>query len=273
MKSAIKYVLLEDGIPYDWDDYDVYGAVLYDVENDTIVTTKYGHGCSMSLDSSGMGYKAAIEEGVVTEEQLKRACLKKIPLYLEYIKECEGKRINVPCTVGSRCRLIKGDVILLSGSATLNTYGWGQYHTSYDHHCLVYSPSLNKLATVSPGQLSFSEETREAFRQHIIEKAIEKFSVEYLAHIFAYDMSYAAIDRSNYNSRCREVILNALPFGDTPDYSTASNPQREAKEAKIAAKKAAKMPELLEWAKSVHPEYNEEEVNALAEKVWNRHYA
>ena len=33
------------------------------------------------------------------------------------------------------------------------------------------------------------------------------------------------------------------------------------------------MPELIAWARSVHPDWSEEEINALAEKVWNKRYA
>lgn len=266
--EKIKYVTLESGIQYDWDDYEAFGSVLYDVDNDTIITKHYGHGSDLSLDGRSVYYETAIDKGIVSEEQIKRACLKSLDLssYLYRITQCVCvDNINVPCSVNKRCRSIKGDVILLSVTATRNHYGWGRYHEVYDHNCLVYSPSLNQLATINCGQLSFSDEVQEMLIKRIFEKAIEKYSIEYLAHAFAYQMSYASIDSENYQRRRNTIIFNALPFGETPDYSTASFPQKEAK-------KAAKMTKLIEWAKSVHPEYDESEIMALAEKVWNKKY-
>lgn len=41
--NSLRYIILEDGIMYDNDDYGLFGAVLYDVVNKKIVVTKYGH--------------------------------------------------------------------------------------------------------------------------------------------------------------------------------------------------------------------------------------
>lgn len=42
------YILLEDKVCYDWDDYGVWGAVLFDLSTKKVVTEKYGHGCDLS---------------------------------------------------------------------------------------------------------------------------------------------------------------------------------------------------------------------------------
>ena len=66
----IKFVILEDMIPYDFEDCDKWGAVLFDIENKQIITSKYGHGVDMNERKNSVELDYAIEHNLVSIEEM-----------------------------------------------------------------------------------------------------------------------------------------------------------------------------------------------------------
>ena len=54
VNNSFRYIILEDNINYDNDDYGVWGAVLYDTIEKKIRTTSYGHGTDMKERSNSI---------------------------------------------------------------------------------------------------------------------------------------------------------------------------------------------------------------------------
>lgn len=264
-----KYIILEDDICYDNDDFYVWGAVLYDINEKKIFTTSYGHGDDLKERPESVTYKEAVASGLITESDIKVACIGKsstIHSY-SYFDFPTNKSLNIPCRVPNRCRYVKGDAILLSITIEQDYYG--------DHYRMahVYSPSQNMIADVEAHRIEFSEDTFNKLSEKVYE-FMNNESVYSLVHDYAYRMSYAACDSKTLRYKFEKRLSDAFPFNDTPDITSASYPQQEARDAKKASKKEAKMIELREWAKSkIGDDATAEQIEELALKVWNRYYA
>ena len=81
----MRYILLHDNISYDWDDYDKYGAVLYDCVEHKAFTSGYGHGYDLKYRDELISLKEALSMGVVTENEIKQNIVKAFGLSFEKI--------------------------------------------------------------------------------------------------------------------------------------------------------------------------------------------
>lgn len=278
VQSSPRFILLESGIAYDWDDYDVYGSVLFDIENNEITTTKYGHGTGMSVSGNVMSVKDAISAGVVTCEQLINVMIKSLGISFSNasiqdiatrhtIESPMGIPVNV---VGGR--KYKGFGYYICSAKEPVRYGLGawQGHVTYKH--IIYSPEKNDYFTVNSfSYLKFNDETIDAWNKSIRENIENNLStVLNLAHAWAYNMSYSACDTKNYyalitrysnlgynkNTPVSEVVANA-----TKEYIERKKLERENKMNQ-------ELPNLIDWVRSKGYKNTEEEIVAEAKRIW-----
>jgi hypothetical protein len=279
-----EYIPLETGITYDWDDYDVYADVLYNTRTKSIEIEKYGHGMGASIEGSG-DIESAIQNGLCNERDVRMAVIERLSGYLIpnhntvsiALESFVGEKLAIPCKV-SRSRNIKGDCILLQVVEKRNNfrpYYGRSFDSQYDTYFQVYSEATNTIAEVGVNTVSFSDDVIENIKNETI-NVLMSMDLQTLIHLCAYRLSYAAVDSQKLARYGRQACLTAIQNLYGKEYNIPDNvvnPQQAKKDEKQKAFKEKKMPELIAWAKSVHPDWSEEEINALAEKVWNKRYA
>ena len=262
METKVNYIVLEDGICYDNDDYDVYGAVLFDLNTREILTVKYGHGVDMPQRNESKELDLAIACGLITEEELKQVLVgnpKFNPIMLDDI--AADKRLNIPCKVSNRCKYVKGDAILLKFIRQKDSYSRG----GYIKVALVYSPSQNTLATIGMNSINISDEVWANINRKVKERMVDELSLGHLIHQYAYKMSYYSSDWRTFQQTQYQHLCLAFPYAPSPDISSARFPQMDRK-------KDAKMEELMVWANMRLPKGSPEEVEALATRTFNKYY-
>lgn len=213
----IKFVILEDKIPYDFDDFDLWGAILFDIENNKIVTSKYGHGQDMVERSSSIELDYAIENNLVSIETMIDIMIN--TLHINKFPDIEKYAANrsmenpmcIPVNV-VRGRKFKGEGYLVYALKSINRYGYGRYHVDYNYYPIIVNPKTKTFEKVNSFEyLEFSNETR-ALVKETIRKNIKNTKEELLrmAHGFAYKMSYSTCDAKNLNNLINDYSLLGL---------------------------------------------------------------
>ena len=272
-----RYILLETNIPYDWDDYDVWGAVAYDIVDNKIVTNKCGHGSGFKWDGEVISLKSALESGVSTEEKLIDVMFNALGLgnmYL-YDKMCKFNRNNalaIPCKV-IRGRKYRGDAYLMYGIAEPVRYGLGAYRNEYNYYPILMTLSGEEVKINSFDYLQFDNNVKEEWSKaarNAIENTIE--SVLSLAHLWAYGMSYSARDSQN-----RQAYIENYQFAGHNAFKSNNfvteciNKINEAENKAYEDLKAQKLPEIIEWVKNNTDKTEEQEIIELAEHIFYKH--
>lgn len=276
-----KYIILEDGICYDWDDYYTWGAVIYDTDKKEVFTEQYGHGCGPQWTAeNSINIQDITGDGIKLE--IAQACYDKFAEYfgsmIGYSLTHNFGNMSIPCEV-KRSRLFKGKAIAFHSCAQINNYRpyYGRaFDDKYDYYIMVYSPELNKVVRVGNSCVSLDGDTVKSIVDAVAKEVVTLENLDSLIHLFAYNMSYSSCDKDNLRYSVQRMIGDKVHkyAGEFEVPADASNPQQEKKDAKKAAFKAEKMPQLLEWAKNkLGTEATEEEIQALAERVWVKHYA
>lgn len=276
----IKFVILEDGIPYDFDDFDLWGAVLFDIENNEIVTSKYGHGQDMAERSSSVELDYAIENNLVSIETMIDAAvnelgIKRFPDIEEYAAHHSKEYpMCVPVNV-VKGRKFKGEGYLIYAEKSQVMYGWGRYHNEYDYYPIIFSPKTKTFERVNSfGYLEFSEETKTLAKETIRENITNtKETLLRLSHCFAYKMSYSASD-SRYLIKIINdyALLGLKAFFVIDEVKEAIKNEEIKKQEAFNNFKNEKMPQLIEWVKN-NTDRKGEEIEKLAEHIFNKKYA
>lgn len=276
----IKFVILEDMIPYDFEDYDKWGAVLFDIENKQIITSKYGHGVDMNERKNSVELDYAIEHNLVSIETMIDVAvnglgIKRFPDIAEYAAHHSKEYpMCIPVNV-VKGRKFKGEGYLIYAEKSQVMYGWGRYHKEYNYYPIIFSPKTKTFEKINSfGYLEFSDETK-ALVKETIRKNIKNTKSELLrmAHGFAYEMSYSACDTKNLNNLINYYSLFGLKAFNVVDEVKEEIKNEEIKKQEAFIKfKNEKMPQLIEWVKN-NTDRKGEEIEKLAEHIFNKKYA
>ena len=213
----IKFVILEDMIPYDFEDCDKWGAVLFDIEKKQIITSKYGHGVDMNERKNSIELDYAIEHNLVSIEEIIDVMID--TLHINNFPDIEKYAANhsmenpicIPVNV-VRGRKFKGEGYLVYSLKYPNKYGFGRYHTEYNYYPIIFNPKTKTFEKINSfDYLEFSDETKVLVKE-TIRKNIKNTKSELLrmAHGFAYKMSYSACDTKNLNNLINYYSLLGL---------------------------------------------------------------
>lgn len=205
-----KYIVLEDEIPYDWDDYNVWGVIFYNITKDEIETSKFGHG------TDWLGRKESIEYDDATQEikDAIRMCLCRkfanVSVLLKWGVSGFGYNIPVRIIGGRKAKGCSG--ILTAVDCSVNTFMKRRYPWK---DCRKYRPFvvLDSGEGVSPASINYLEIIdAEMVNADLADKMFkcEKITVKRMAHIYAYDMSYSACDTRYANAEREDIVKIAM---------------------------------------------------------------
>lgn len=273
----IRFIILEDGIPYDWDDYGVFGAVLYDIANRKIVTTKYGHGVDMdrdgcvSLECAEQYFPEILKVmlnslNIVNLELMKKIALSSSREYPTAIP------VNV---IGGR--KFKGEGYLIYGVSTPVMYGLGAYQNQKNYYPVIFDPKTGTENVVNSfGYLKIDKEFFNNYEKTLYENIKPTIrNIKKIAHAWAYDMSYSACDVRNRYNLLQEIGLTVKSEINVPEEVTKGieklvEEKNRQKAERLAKLKEEKMPGIIEWVKT-HTNKQGDEIMELAEHIFKKH--
>lgn len=277
VKNSFRYIIIEDDIMYDNDDYGVYGAVLYDTVDKKIVTTKYGHGVDMEERSSSVDLGDIQKNKKEIMEQMISVMLNETPVVsdsvLENIALCSSEEnpTAIPVNV-VRGRKFKG-------------FGYLVYAVSYMSRFgnvvkpVIIDPATGDIHLVNSfGYLEYDDEFCNSFKNLIVERLdVNESTVYSLGHLWAYEMSYSSCDSVNYRNRVKSLGNTGAKGIKIPEIVklaiNANIAKRElANSLKREALKKEKMPAIIEWVKNNTDKKTEEDIMNLAEHIFNKKY-
>jgi hypothetical protein len=280
---ANRYVLLHDNVAYDNDDYNVWGAILYDCEEKKITIRHYGHG--VDLDRTNVvELDEALTNGIVTINEIKEYIVQDFDFSFKRINLCDlacdfsqSNPMSIPVTIvrGRKGKGKKGSLIY--GQRKRNYYGWGQYHEVYDEFAYVLLNDSNEVIKVNSfDYLQVDEEFISRYNQAVKSKVLSQVELRKLSWLYAYGMSYASCDKRNLHSsldtysrladslyKATESVINAIS-------AYQAECDRIAKEKREALKKEV-MPQLIEWVLN-NTDKQGDDVEKLALHIFNKRY-
>lgn len=274
-----RYVILESGVPYDWDDYDLWGDVMFDTVENKIVTVKYGHGVGPKLDAPSCSLVDAIEKNVVTCEALIDVMFAALSIGFNNaniiglaVNHSIEKPLGIPVTVTGG-RKFKGTGYLIGATEAPQLYGLGAYRGEKTHKYIIYSPEKNDYFIVNSfAYLQFEESTKNAWNA-ACRDAIEntQANVLSLAHAWAYGMSYSACDSQNRTALITRYSNTGKVSLSVPNEVTcATNEYIEKKRLERESRMSSELPRLIEWVRSKGYKNTEEEIIEEAKRIWNK---
>lgn len=207
-----RFVVLEDMIPYDWDDYDLWGVVYYDSVEDKVSRTSYGHGQdwsdrkeSMKLEECSDEEKAVIKKalckkyanvGIIFEWA---ACFKElgIEVLVEHGRKMKGKQGVVLCTYTEQNSYMK------------RRYPWRDWSEWY---AMVKFDGVEDPIRIAAHYLKPIDP--DAVNAKLADKMANcnEIRIKELAHIGAYEMSYSSCDTRNAKNAKRDALRKVLPL-------------------------------------------------------------
>lgn len=289
MNTNIKYVILEDRIPYDWDDYDLWGCVLYNIENNSIITERYGHGQDLNVRNISCSLNESIENKIVSIDKIIDALVDSLHFGFPDIENYSTKfsydnPLSIPCKV-IRGRKFKGDGYLICGikKQSYNPYRYysryyGPKNEEYKVCPVIYDPKTNTFNVVNSfNYICFDENFKDSIISNIrncIDNTIKE--INSLAHIFAYKMSYSACDSRNEKyeinkyetSPLTKLTVNDIVLNAVEKYKEEQNKKKAMFENTF---KENKMKQLIEWVKN-NTDKEGDDIVKLAEHIYNKKY-
>lgn len=270
-----KYILLEGEIPYDNDDYGVWCSFYYDVYEKKIVRSNYGHG--MDDPYNGIHYQKAIEQGIITYDELVDAMIDHFQGCILYTQKAsfiyEGKTICLPCEVkvkGSR-KYRKPTGIAVRVFKEVSRY----YPTKV--FCEVLDPDTKQACNIRAGRVSIvTDSSLEQFRDW----AKRSKYLGHLIHQLAYKASYYHCDALHFSDNWEMFVRMAASEGASErlaalgEYTNADN---DAKAEKLRIRNQQLYDENIEnvrkWAhEKFDGEKSEEEIEEIIDRTMKRHY-
>ena len=275
---SFRYIILEDGIAYDNDDYYVSGAVLYDTVEKKVCTTAYGHGADMMERSNSIelcNVPSDIKQNLI--EEMISVMLNETPIVsrsvLENIALCssEDNPTAIPVNV-VRGRKFKGIGYLIYAISSVSRFGESVKPAILD-------PTTGDIHFINSFEyLEYDKEFCNNFK-NLVAKGLDKNeeTVYSLAHLWAYKMSYAYCDTINYNNRVKSLGNTGAKSIVIPEIVrlsiNANIANRKLRYAIVRETlKKEKMPAIIEWVKNNTDKKTDEDIMKLAEHIFNKRY-
>ena len=285
-----RYVMLEDRICYDWDDYEVWGCVMFDLVENKIVTSGYGHGTDLSVRKETIDLKSALDAGLVNESTIIDNIINDFGFSfakVDWGRVCANysmeKPLDIPVKIvrGRKGKGVSGRLIYTI--RVPQRYGWGAYHNCYDEKAVVLNPETGEFITVNDVYyLEFDPKFIEEYNNAIpLNIARDIKTLRSLAHIYAYRMSYSACDKDNYRLTIEdfsrsgfEIVKRGMDnVSEIVRVSIANHLEAERikQEAAEKAFKEEKMKDLIQWVIEKTDKQGDE-IQELAERIYQKHY-
>lgn len=279
-----RYILLQDNIAYDNDDYYVYGAVLYDCVEKVVFSTSYGHGVDLEYRNETISLKEAILMGIASENDIKKCIVKAFGLSFEKIDICDlacsftrQTPMNIPITIvrGRKGKGKRGSLIY--GERHRNYYGYGQYHEVYDEYAFVLLDGTNEVVKVNSfDYLKVDEDYIAKYNEVLLNEIVKGIELGRLSWLYAYKMSYSSCDRKNLRYTIDEYSRSAkgLYKADEDVINRIAEYELECK--RIANEKREELkkevlPKLIDWVKE-NTDKQGEDIEKLALHIFNKRY-
>ena len=274
------YILLEDGICYDWDDYGVWGAVLFDLSTKKIITEQYGHGCDLRCRKECVNLNDAVEQGLTTIDELINLMCSQLGFNFNrvdmgIIASCHtiDNPLDIPVKIarGRKGKGINGRLIYAIKER--ERYGLGAYRGCYNYRPVVMN--IETCEMFYPNSMSYLEydtdfitSFNEAIKQNIPHTINEVYSI---AHIWAYGMSYSACDSDNYHYLIQKYSGKGIIVGEniSSELENAINNYKADELRKLNERKEQELPKIIEWVKN-NTEKQGDDILKLAEHIWNK---
>lgn len=282
--NMFRYIILEDEINYDNDDYGVWGAVLYDTIEKKICTTTYGHGTGMKERSNSIelcNVSLDIKQSLI--EEMISLMVDKTPVasdsILENIARCssEDNPTAIPVNV-VRGRKFKGAGYLIYSISTSLSFGFGTFTKTFTKPAIL-DPTTGMIHIINSFEyIEYDDEFRNNFKNLVVKGLkMNEATVYSLAHLWAYEMSYSHCDKINYNSKVESLGKIGAKYINIPEIvklSINANIAKRELENAIAreALKKEKMPAIIEWVKNNTDKKTDEDIKNLAEHIFNKKY-
>lgn len=280
--NMFRYIILEDEITYDNDDYGVWGAVLYDTVEKKICTTTYGHGTGMKERSNSIelcNVSLDIKQSLI--EEMISLMVDETPvasdLVLENIARCssEDNPTAIPVNV-VRGRKFKGTGYLIYSIST--SLSFGTFIKTFTKP-VILDPTTGMIHIINSFEyIEYDNEFRNNFKNLVLKRLkMNEATVYSLAHLWAYKMSYSHCDKINYNSKVKSLGNTGAKYINIPEIvklSINANIAKRELENAIAreALKKEKMPAIIEWVKNNTDKKTDEDIKNLAEHIFNKKY-
>lgn len=276
------YILLEDKVCYDWDDYGVWGAVLFDLSTKKVVTEKYGHGCDLSCRKECVKLNDAVERGLTSIDELINSMCEQLGFNfnrvdMDTIAACYSidKPLDIPVKIvrGRKGKGINGRLVYAIRER--ERYGLGAYRGWYNYRPVVMNIETGEL--VYPNSMSYLEydtdfitRFNEAIMQNIPHTINEVYS---LAHAWAYGMSYSACDSENYRSLIQKYSGTGIVVGKniSTELQNAIDAYKAEELRKLNERKEQELPKIIEWVKN-NTDKQGDDILKLAEHIWNKNH-
>lgn len=282
VNNSFRYIILEDNINYDNDDYGVWGAVLYDTIEKKIRTTTYGHGTDMKERSNSIelcNVSLDIKQSLI--EEMIYLMLDETPVasdsVLENIARCssEDNPTAIPVNV-VRGRKFKGAGYLIYSIST--SLSFGTFTKTFTKPAIL-DPTTGIIHIINSFEyIEYDNEFRNNFKNLVVKGLkMNEATVYSLAHLWAYKMSYSYCDKINYDSKVKSLGNTGAKYIDIPEIvklSINANIAKREFENTIAreALKKEKMPAIIEWVKNNTDKKTDEDIKKLAEHIFNKKY-
>lgn len=240
MNADINNIILENGICYDNDDYDLYGFTYYSLTDDSVHSGSYGHGDyslgidkHISIDEIAEKYPDIVDD---VKSMIKTGIIKYL-INSGFIGSCYNNYelpinhlMSLPCSV-NRGRKMKGDNLVL-----VKIIQTRDYFNRSENIAIVVDPEKKQKCKVS---LSYVELNYDIIKNALNNIDIDQVSFNKVTHYFAYKMSYASCDTYYAKQSLVSIIEDNDLFNLSPvkDIDTFDDPW----EAKLLERRARRM--------------------------------
>ena len=268
-EQAKRYVLIEESIAYDWDDYDLWANIYFDLQDKKFVISKYGHGtgCKYANESTG-------DLSLINRDDFDKA-IREYFVVNRFDLENISNNLFLPCVV-SKGRKFKGNLTLVRYEEKYNSFR-SIYSACYDIFAIVWDKKKNQMCRIKPEYIEFDNE----YLDNLIKQVIRVQSIGRLTHLIAYSISYSSCDTKNKQRSIMEMFVEYLneynqEHVQDNDITNVINIDDERERIKAEEKRQKKiadnLPNIKAWAQKTLPNGTEEEINELVKKVINKYY-
>lgn len=272
--NNIKYVVLENSISYDWDDYGVAADILYHVDEKKILVDFYGHGSQpITNKDNSIKYTDLVKNHTLNIDlkDIANALIENLKLN-DYGLTCldfpdKIDNIFFPCKV-TRGKYKTNDGILLKLFVP-NDYKNSRFNKQ---KAVVFFSDRNEIMEVSPSYVNLeqSEKYNVLWRNNILNYTLENMLD--VAHLIAYRISYSACDTTNYRNGIRKILYqNRIQY--TIDINNINYPKQKEREQKFNDFKTKKMNDLKIWADEKFPDKTENEKLEICKHTFLKYYS
>ena len=280
-----RYIILKDGICYDNDDYELFGAVLFDVVDNKIVSTKYGHGVDMIERNESINIDEAINENLINIADIISVIINDLKIGFAGIdltifgtQHNLDNPTNIPVKIigGRKSKGIEGRLIYVKKIPC--RYGWGVYHNCYDYHPVIANLETDELIEInSVDYITVPTWFIIDYNKNLINNIGNTIStLKSLAHIYAYKMSYSRFDSQRYREEINKYSSIALSLFNPSDDITNIIKKHTLgveieKKIKVDLLKDKHMSNIIEWVKK-NTNKKGDDILKLAEHIFNKKY-